>query len=279
MNFELFTYGGGDFLRMIFNALAIIFSVDDFTTAIRTMALIGLLVVMTNAAFMKGKLNFQWIIGLVAIYTIVFIPRVTVLINDRVVTSNSAVVANVPLGIAAPAAFFSSAGNWLTEMFETQFALPSEVRYTGNGMLLANSLLEAQATFEIPDSRIAGNFAEFWRTCVYYDLLLGLYTWNDLTSSTNLYDYFAANTSVVRAFTYTNPDGSNQILVCRNGYVGNLQPDMVGQVTMAHNKYGQELTSEDIPANAVAKFAAAMPVALNLYTGISQNAVNTTNII
>ena len=41
MNFEVFTYGGGEFLRLVFNGIAAIVGTGDYVTALKLAALVG----------------------------------------------------------------------------------------------------------------------------------------------------------------------------------------------------------------------------------------------
>ena len=54
MDFEVFTYGGGEFLRVTFNAVAAMLGNGDYLTALKAAATIGLLAVLVQAAF-KGS--------------------------------------------------------------------------------------------------------------------------------------------------------------------------------------------------------------------------------
>ena len=95
---EIVTYGGGDFLRLIFSGIAMIFGNADYKAALQCAALIGFIGILIYAAFQKGALDIKWLIGLIMIVMLLIVPKVNLVITDRVVPANSAVVANVPLG-------------------------------------------------------------------------------------------------------------------------------------------------------------------------------------
>ena len=177
---ELFSYGGGDFLRLVFNGIASIFGSDDYNTAIVIAAMCGMLSIMVMVAFRRGEINVHLFMGIIMVYQIALVPKVDLIIVDKIVPANSSVVSNVPMGLALTATIFSRFSHWSTGVMETVFSLPNQMKYQGNGLLFANSLVEAAGNFEFTDPRMATNFSDFWKSCVYYDLLLGLYGWDDV---------------------------------------------------------------------------------------------------
>lgn len=180
MDFEIITYGGAEFLRITFNGIAALFDDGDYFTALKIAALFGLIVVMVQAAFKGSVINFGWLLGLIFGYYVALLPRSTVIITDRIDPSQSGIVENVPIGLAMTAGFASHFGDWLARGYETLLSLPSEVKYSESGMMFAQKIVEASTRFEITDVRTQENLAEFWQQCVFYDVLLGLYTWDDL---------------------------------------------------------------------------------------------------
>jgi len=268
---EIYTYGGGDFLRMIFNGIASIFGNDDYGLAITISALCGFLSVMVMGAFRRGELNIQWLIAIIFIYQVALVPKTDVIITDQVVPANSAVVANIPMGVSAVASIFSHFSNWATGAMETVFSMPNNIRYRGNGLLFANTLVEEAARFEFTTPQMSVNFSEFWKSCVYYDLLLGLYTWDDVVKTNDLMSYFQANTSVTRSFTYSDAVGARSILTCRTGINNQLAVDYANEITNAVNIHGAQIATQEVNHNqAVAKYSAAMPVAFQYMTGMSK---------
>ena len=270
MMFELFTYGGGDNLRYVLNGVAKIFGNGNYFVAMEIAAMIGLLGIMITAAFQRGKLEFSWLLGIVFIFMAVVVPKTTVIITDRVVPANSAVVANIPLGIAVPSTLMSKVGDWLTRTFETNFSLPSQITYTGNGLLFANYLVEESTRFEVTSPRLAENLSDFWKSCVYYDILLNLYSWEDVLKANDLMKFFKERTSESRSFTYQDENRKRSIVGCRLGANGVLSSDLDKEIDQSTNINGARLVSGEKTRNAaVVKFSAAMPVAYKFLTGLS----------
>ena len=268
---EIVTYGGGEFLRLVLNGVAALTSVDDFIGGLRVMAMIGFLWVMLEAVFATRKLNYAWLFAMAMAYMTLLVPRTEVIINDRVDPMNNAVVANVPLGLAAFASFASNTGDWLTTSFEAVFSLPDDLRYTNSGALFAHHLLQSASRFRVNDARLAENMSQFWRQCVFYDLLLGLYELDDLRDSDDIQAFLAANTSVARRFTYNTASGDRELLLCRTGWSDTMRNDLQAELMVAQRYFGRRLVRARTADEAAARFSAALPVAYQFITGISRS--------
>lgn len=268
--FEIYTYGGGDFLRLIFNGIAQIFGNADYIVAIKSAALIGLMSFLLNAASQKGRLDFQWLLGIIMIYMVAIVPKTEIIINDQLIPANSAVVENVPIGISVTSSVFSRLSYWLTTSFETVFSLPNQVKYTGNGLMFAQTLVEESTRFEFTTPRIASNFTEFWKSCVYYDLLLRLYTWNDLLKTSDLVTFLKERTAQARAFSYEPEKGPREITTCRVGFNQYLLPELEQEIKNSTNIQASRLIpNETIRTEAISRFESTMPVAYSFLTKLS----------
>jgi len=274
MDFEIFTYGGGGFLQYVFNGIAALMGADDFQGALQTAMLIGLLVLMAQSAFKGSLINWPWFLAALFLYLALLVPKADVIVTDRVDPTQSAVVGNVPIGIAAPAGIVSLLGDWATRTWETLFAQPDDLQYHRNGMLFGNYLVDVAHRFEITDSRTQGNLSEMWRQCVFYDILLGKYEMDDLARAEDMWAFIQANTSPVRAFTYRDASGSSSVEVCKTAVSsgGVLDTDVSKALETAQQYYGRRLVRATDPSQAVAKFAGAMPVAMQWLTGLTTSA-------
>ncbi|MGQ0622769.1 MAG: conjugal transfer protein TraG N-terminal domain-containing protein [Panacagrimonas sp.] len=277
MDFEIFTYGGGEFLRITFNAVAALFGNGDYITALKVAATMGLLAVLVQAAFKGSAMNVQWILGFIMAYYVAILPRSNVIITDRIDPSQSAVVSNVPIGLAATAGLSSLFGDWLTRGFELLFALPDQMGYSGNGLLFGSKLVEASTRFELTDVRTQENLSEFWQQCVFYDILLGRYTWEDLywhSGYDSMWLFVQDRTSTVRAFPYLPESGARGTAICKEALdatSGPLALDVQNAVTKAQRFYGPQLVRAESVDAAVVKFAASMPVSYQFLTGLSMS--------
>jgi conjugal transfer mating pair stabilization protein TraG len=275
---EIYTYGGGEFLRLVFNGIATVFGDGDYMMALRIAALIGFFSVMIHIAMQKGQMDMKWIIGIIFVVSVMVVPKVRVAIQDEVVVSDSSIIDNIPLGLGVTASVFSVWGRWLTRSFETVFSLPSNVAYSKHGLLFASNLLEASSQFKINTPRVAQNFSEFWKSCVYYDLLLDLYSWDDLVTSDDLMGFLGSNSSKARHFLYQDSSNEKTFVICReaiagsNSMVSDLKRDLQQEVEKAKSIYGVRLIpNAESQQAAVTEFASAMPSAFGYLTGISKN--------
>ena len=272
MNWDIFSYGSGDFLRMIFTAIASIFGNSDYGQAINIAALIAFLAVFIKSAFEQSSLyNFRWFLIMIMFYMIAIVPKQTVVITDRITPANSAVVKNVPLGLAATAGFFSHFGDWMARSFEVVFSMPNQMRYTQNGLLFGHRVLEAARTMTIPDARTYQNLINFYKDCVHEGLTHHRFTEDDLLRSPNLINFFQTRVAANSAsFTYWDSSGDQKILICRPGFSNRLLPDLLAlNSDILQNGVTAFIPQTGSTAAAVAKMNSDMGPVLKMLTGVS----------
>ena len=269
--YEIFSYGGGEFLRHIFNGIAMIFGEDDYVLLLRSVVIIGIVTLMFTALLKGGIPDFKSFLLVIFVLLGLFVPKVSLIITDRIIPANSSVVANVPFGPAVAMGFFSLTSDYLTRSFETVFALPADLKYSGNGLLFANNLVEKSTQFELTDPRIANNFREFWKACVFYDLALKLYTWQDLATANDTMGFLRGHTSNSRYFPYANSLNVTTVINCRAGISGQMTTDLNDAITAVSRNQAIRLFPNIADVNtAVGKLAASMPVAVQHLTGLSR---------
>ena len=110
---------------MIFNGVAMIFGKDDYWVALRIVALASFTAIMLKVAFSKDGLhNVRYMLALIFFINVALLPKTNVIITDKAVPANSAVVGNVPIGLAAISSVVSQFGFFLSKAVETATALP-----------------------------------------------------------------------------------------------------------------------------------------------------------
>ncbi|MXX10528.1 MAG: hypothetical protein F4Z68_03820 [Nitrospira sp. SB0667_bin_9] len=273
MNWEVIAYGSGDFLRLVFTAVASIFGNANYLAAVQTAFFLGFLVM-----FIKGAINHdvmsgvKWFIAALILNLALLVPKTTVVITDRVLPSSSAVVNNVPIGLVATAGFFSYTGDWFSRAFETVFTIPNAIRYTQNGLLFGHKVLEASRTMVIPDERTYLNFTEFFSSCVVVDGIgHGRFSWEDVLEANDLLAFFGTNVAQHAArFKYVTTANVQQILPCRSGFVGSLQPDLQGLTDgiMGTGIRGFIANNSTVSA-ALTKYKNDLPPAILYLTGMT----------
>ena len=99
--YEIYAYGNNDSLYGIFNAIAAIMGANSYLQAIAMVAFCGFVTAALAYAFMPHKLiGWQWLASVLLVYSILFVPKVTVGIVDKLGTQPVQVVSNVPFGVA-----------------------------------------------------------------------------------------------------------------------------------------------------------------------------------
>lgn len=273
MNWEVIAYGSGDFLRMVFTAVASIFGNAHYLGAIQAAFFIGFLTMLARSAITHDVMTgTRWFAAALVLNLALIVPKTTVVITDRVLPTNSAVVNNVPLGLAATAGLFSYTGDWFSRAFETVFTVPGAMRYTENGLLFGHKVLEASRTMVISDERIYLNFTEFFSSCVVVDGVgHGRFSWEDVLEANDLLAFFGAHVAVHAArFKYTTTAGVDRILPCRSGFVGSLQPELTALTDNIMNTGIRGfIANADTAATALTKFKTDLPPAIQYLTGIT----------
>lgn len=240
MIFEIYTYGGGDLYRMVFNGIVLIFGSDDYRMALATAALLGFIgALLSSAITMDGKIrNLQWLLVMIVIYMGFLVPKVTVNIKDQTQSALTGyVVDNVPLGLAAVASIGSTAKKYLTESFDAVFSLPDGAAYTTGGLGIGLSLVEQLADASLQDPDLATEINRFYDNCIFYDIALGRYSWGDLAQTTDIASFLSTYSSFGSYHEY--PRGSNRFDSCNNVWSQDLLPAVRAQlngITQAMSK-------------------------------------------
>jgi hypothetical protein len=270
-SWEIFTYGGGAVLLQLFNGLVAILGDNDYLALLKITGLITILWVIIEAIFMRRPISVQPFIIVILVFYVLFIPRVNVIITDRINPANSGVVANVPIGVGFTASMASNVGDWMARTFESVLTLPNDLQYSSNGLLFGSNLLRASTQFEITDSRLAGNISEFMQQCVFYDILTGFYTWGDIVDEPDLWTMLQSSANPARSFQYLDASGSKSIVTCPAG-AALLNTDWTNEITRARRIYGNRIFPGDPLAEA--KFMAALPVSYAYMSNITTTAAD-----
>lgn len=222
---EIITYGGGEMLVQVFNAIAILVN-GKTGTIFRPLMFIGGTI---GALWAFGKafwdssidgLVLKWLIPMMVLAGTCLIPTATVRIIDPIAGTppHSWSVDNVPFGLARAAAITSSIGYYITSAIELTFKTPEHQQYNKTGMIFGAENLLEMSHYAITDECLARNMRDFVHNCVTFDILFGKYSMDDLKKITNMWDLIKANTSNVRMFTKCKPNESRCTLVsCRQG--------------------------------------------------------------
>ncbi|MBS0349748.1 MAG: conjugal transfer protein TraG N-terminal domain-containing protein [Proteobacteria bacterium] len=258
------TYGNGDILREIFNAIAASMGDSTFKTLIH-------LSILLAGTWAIGKLIFKrdlmvgvgWIGLYFMAFYVLFLPKATVNIIDRV-QHNEVAVDNVPLGLAWLANVTTAIGDGLTQLMEQNFSLPDDLRYGQTGMVMASNLVTAASTFQVTDPDFEKNLQGFIHQCVFYDLLLHKYSSQELFTAPNIWQFVTEKASPARAFLY-----NQTVVTCRDG-VASLNQDWQTAITQAEDRYAARLFPEE--TNAKTQLLKYLPLSYSFLTDLSESA-------
>jgi len=173
--YEVYAYWNVAELEAMFNAVASIMGSGDYLGLLRTMAIVGIIVVVIATLTGRERLDgmWKWLFFLAIFQSMLLIPKVTVTIVDRTGNEPPRVVANVPIGLGAFAHSMSKVGDWMTGAFETVFSLPDDVKFRKNGTLFGHRVLSERLAVKSGNPVLTSNLLEFYRECVAPDLATG----------------------------------------------------------------------------------------------------------
>ena len=193
--YTVYAYWNADQITSVLNAVAMIMNGGDFLGLMKAVAVAGLLIAIGGAVVsMKGEEPVAYLTMMVIFYMALFVPRVTVTVQDVRANTNYQ-VANVPLGVAFFASETSHIGKWLTETFETAFTPADEEKFSKTGMAFGSRLVEELQNVRADLPSLERDMAMFVRKCVNPELLENPALLDDLTKSTDLWGFIAGSTT------------------------------------------------------------------------------------
>lgn len=251
---EVFAYHNSEALAGIFNAIAAIMASGTYMSAIAAVAFCGFVVAMVAYMFQPEKLvGWRWLVSVVLIYGVLFVPRVTVAVVDKTGGTPNRVIANVPFGMAALGGLTSTIGNTITELFETAFqtlpgpaSLPGELSYQQNGLMFGSRLIQETRSISIPDPGVLNDIINFANNCTAYDIADGTIAATAFSTSDNLWAAMAA-TNPAR-FTVITAGAGVTTTTCDAAYAS-IAGRLPAQVNALTARLGQKL-NPDLPAAA-----------------------------
>lgn len=276
---EIFTFGGGDYLVNVFQAVAAWTGNGGYKSLLQVVMVMGLALSAITLAFNQDwRAWINWFLGATLIYSCLMVPRLDVRVTDRLNPSLApATVSNVPLGLALMASFTSQVGDYLTGSAEVVFALPGDLNYSKNGMIYGARLYDATRSLRISDPEFAANLDEHFRQCVFYDVLLGRYSMKELAESGDIWATIAPGSQARAQRFLTRDVGSGEVIsdivTCRQAY-GALNGQWASLVDSMGTVFGRQLYPNQTAALAKAKLFADLPVAYQYLTGVSANAID-----
>jgi len=271
---EVFTIGGGEYIVNVLNAVASWTGGGGFRSLIQVTMVMGLGYVLLVVAFsLNWKAWLNWFLSATLMYGVLIVPTTEVKVTDRINPGLApAVVANVPIGLAAIASFTSQIGDWLTQQAETVFVMPDALEYRTNGIIYGSRLYDKTRDFKFRDPRVRTNLTEYFKQCLFYDFLLGQKNPNDVMNSTDILADMGPG-SPARAMSYWNDDGSTEIRTCAASYAALAGAAGIPAKTDEEiGKIAPSFFPNLTQAAAKAKLEADLPAVAAQFHGSTQNA-------
>ncbi len=273
---EIFTIGGGEPIVNVLNAVAAWCGGGGFRSFIQVVMVMGLGYVLLVVAFtLNWRVWFNWFVSATLIYLCMIVPTTSVKVTDRVNPGLApATVDNVPIGLAAIASFSSQIGDWLTRRAETVFVMPSQLRLSTNGMLYGARLYDRTRGFVFHDPRVRANVEEYFRQCLFYDILLGFKTTDQLANSSNILVDMGPG-SPARAMKWLKAPadgGDSEIRTCAAAYTALHNVDIPNATDNELTRLAPAAFPNLAASAAKAKLIADLPVVSQAFHGTAQNA-------
>ena len=208
---EVITYGGGDLLRMVFNAISMLFYGNEHNNNfVRplciTTATIGFSWSISRCFFQSYTDAFltKYFLPLLALPTLLIVPQARIHIIDKL-DNKPIVVEHVPLLFAKVAGLSSYWGYEITQAIENVMHTPNDARYSKTGMIFGADTALDFSRLKLNNATLAQNLRHFSQQCIIYDVALGRYTIDQLRKSSDLLNFLKENTSRVRMIPYIDP--------------------------------------------------------------------------
>lgn len=276
--YTIYSFGGGETLRYIFNGLAMVLSFSEQGLASSLIRLVGIVSIIWVLAIAMVRQSIlpavHWFIWFLCIVNVLLIPRTSVYICDPL--SYQAVrpkVDNVPVLLAAVGSLISSIGKGLTEKLEQVFTLPNYLPYHETGLVFGSRLMSESHLFRIQDPLFHENMQRFVQQCVVYDVMIGYkYTMKDLKSSKDIWQLVSEKASPLLGFLYKMPNpAESTIKTCQAG-AKDLNEKWTTELQEASLKLGKHFFPNLQDAQARNAFLEKLPQSYALLSKISLQA-------
>ncbi len=216
---EFITIGGGEYFVDIFNGLAMFTRSGDFMAIVKIASVLAFSMAMLNAALTGSLYDAgKWFVTVFVIIQVLLFPKASLHITDKTNPAlMGAQVDNVPYVVAYTASTTSQIGYAITKGFESVYSLPDDLQYTENGMIFGVNLWQAMSQAKISNAKLADSIDSFAQNCIFFDLQLNIYSFDDLKNSDDIWNFVKSQQAENRFFSYTNQSGGTSYPTCKAG--------------------------------------------------------------
>lgn len=281
MEYTVYTFGGGEILNGVFNAIAMSLNGHD-DSLLEPLKRLGLILGAFWAALYalygdQIKVFTHWIVPMTVFMNLFFVPTATVWILDPVHHYHQK-VDNVPYGLAALAGHVSTFGYHITGKIESFFSLPDDLRYQKSGFLFASDIIQKAKTFHITNTDLAENMKSFVGQCVLYDAMLGRkYNIDELRNTDYIWGLVSAHPSQARSFVWRDlklpdqPRNRPNIISCSEG-VQRFNHLWAAEINNSANLFGKKIFDKSGVINPRAELLKYLPLAYGQLGNLAKDA-------
>lgn len=271
--YTIYCYFNADQIQGILNAVVMLMGssgVDgDYLSLVRVAALLGTFMsVCYGFLRARGEDAAHYMLMVAIFYTTLFIPRVTVTIEDHGGAGVGApiVVDNVPIGLAFFASTTSHIGYWLTDKTETFFSLPdTSLRLSSHGLMGGARALRMAQSAAMPDPILAQDVTNFMRECINPELVVSPTLVNALLVSKDIWtDLGPSGIGVLNPGRMVTLSGNTGSVQCDDAYTNKIGPRLAPAATSEFARIAQILSPNASPATANTMLASLLPASEGL---------------
>ena len=255
---EIYAYGNVQAVIGALHFLVMLFGSDDFMDIVRTVIVIGFVVAACASVLQMTHRGWTWLLTVLVMYSILFVPKTSVLVTDKLGIEPPAAVANVPWFAGFVISIKSQIGHTLVQLTETalqtipdpKYSLPAELSYEQHGLAFGNRLIHASRSALLPDTQLRADLIGYFRNCVYPEIGKSLDP-DVIGRSTEVWkDAKVDNWALVTA--YTPPLGTVEIKSCPEVY-SLIDGRLPSQLTAMMNSFAMNVVPGLTVAAAVAQ--------------------------
>jgi conjugal transfer mating pair stabilization protein TraG len=215
----IYTYGNGEYVYAVLNAVASIMGSGYGGMVIKGTAVIGLLYSVMLVIVMGGENIFriqgQWVAKYIIVTSILLAPTSKLLIRDEI-SGYARDVENVPAGLALPAVILNNIGAGITQVFDTAFQALSGTNfstYNKYGLVFGSNLVAESRNLKIQDPVFHLNMFNYSKKCLFRTMGINPAV---MKNNNNIWAHMKAKGALLLSVEYIYPDtGERKILNCR----------------------------------------------------------------
>ena len=136
MDYTVTTIGGGESLVTTFNGMVALFGSGSYMSMLKLAATFGLVWILLEVSFGgEFKRGFKWLFGMFLAFNVMLVPKVTVIVEDKLNPQIKAnIINNVPFIVGVIGHLTSIIEDKATELAETAYS-SGGMEYHKYGML------------------------------------------------------------------------------------------------------------------------------------------------